>query len=236
MNLSYGWLNQNSNYSTTGWTCIRIKKTGLSCNDLEEQKGRRKLKPLGSVISASGWIEEWASPQRDQLESQWFTPNNLLQFLCLFFFAASTNQFHFHPWFIVITTIQIKIKALNRIMGTDSNGWNRARGLAVKALLLIGGALLVKRLRKSTTRWDHARLVAQSLAGEKVSISFYSFSLFLSFLFFNNSLCSIPKTKLLETLIIISILGIFLTLILCFLSFVFPCFISLNFLSTLKLC
>ncbi|PNX84927.1 chromophore lyase CpcT/CpeT 3-like protein, partial [Trifolium pratense] len=55
------------------------------------------------------------------------------------------------------------------IMGTDSNGWNRARGLAVKALLLIGGALLVKRLRKSTTRWDHARLVAQSLTGEKYS-------------------------------------------------------------------
>ncbi|KAL5054004.1 hypothetical protein RYX36_034686 [Vicia faba] len=54
-------------------------------------------------------------------------------------------------------------------MGTDSNGWNRARGLAVKALLFIGGALLVKRLRKSTTRWDHARLVAQSLTREKYS-------------------------------------------------------------------
>ncbi|XP_050915953.1 chromophore lyase CRL, chloroplastic [Lathyrus oleraceus] len=54
-------------------------------------------------------------------------------------------------------------------MGTDSNGWNRARGLAFKALLFIGGALLVKRLRKSTTRWDHARLVAHSLTGEKYS-------------------------------------------------------------------
>jgi hypothetical protein len=68
-------------------------------------------------------------------------------------------------------------------MGTDSNGWNRARGLAVKALLLIGGALLVKRLRKSTTRWDHARLVAQSLTGEKVWFCFYLF-FFSSLLFF----------------------------------------------------
>ncbi|KAI4343539.1 hypothetical protein L6164_010876 [Bauhinia variegata] len=51
----------------------------------------------------------------------------------------------------------------------DSNGWNRARGLVMKTLLLVGGALLVKRLRKSTTRWDHARIVAQSLTGEKYS-------------------------------------------------------------------
>ncbi|XP_072057702.1 chromophore lyase CRL, chloroplastic isoform X4 [Arachis hypogaea] len=56
--------------------------------------------------------------------------------------------------------------------GSDSNNtnvWNRARGLAVKTLLLIGGALLVKRLSKSTTRWDHARFVANSLTGEKYS-------------------------------------------------------------------
>ncbi|KAK4256873.1 hypothetical protein QN277_006539 [Acacia crassicarpa] len=51
----------------------------------------------------------------------------------------------------------------------DSNGWNRARGLVVKSLILLGGALLVKRLSKSTTRWDHARIVSQSLAGEKYS-------------------------------------------------------------------
>lgn len=51
----------------------------------------------------------------------------------------------------------------------DSNGWNRARGLVVKSLILLGGALLVKRLSKSTTRWDHARIVSQSLAGEKVN-------------------------------------------------------------------
>lgn len=51
----------------------------------------------------------------------------------------------------------------------DSNGWNRARGLVVKTLILIGGALLVKRLSKSTTRWDHAHIVSQSLDGEKVN-------------------------------------------------------------------
>ncbi|KAK0590133.1 hypothetical protein LWI29_023070 [Acer saccharum] len=56
-------------------------------------------------------------------------------------------------------------------MGTgsdsDSNGWGRARGLVVKAAFLIGGAILLKRLTKSTTRWDHARIVADSLSGEK---------------------------------------------------------------------
>lgn len=50
----------------------------------------------------------------------------------------------------------------------DSNGWNRAQGLVVKSLILLGGALMVKRLSKSTTRWDHARIVSQSLEGEKV--------------------------------------------------------------------
>ena len=58
-------------------------------------------------------------------------------------------------------------------MGTESdsgnpNGWNRARGLVMKTLILIGGAILVKRLTKSTTRRDHARFVAESLTGEKV--------------------------------------------------------------------
>ncbi|KAK2662202.1 hypothetical protein Ddye_000776 [Dipteronia dyeriana] len=51
--------------------------------------------------------------------------------------------------------------------GSDSNGWGRARGLVVKAAFLIGGAILLKRLTKSTTRWDHARIVADSLSGEK---------------------------------------------------------------------
>ena len=51
---------------------------------------------------------------------------------------------------------------------SSSNGWGKARGVVLKSLVLIGGALLLKRLTKSTTRWDHARIVAQSLAGEKV--------------------------------------------------------------------
>ncbi|KAG5523163.1 hypothetical protein RHGRI_035097 [Rhododendron griersonianum] len=49
----------------------------------------------------------------------------------------------------------------------DSNGWSRARGLVLKTLVLIGGAVLLKRLTKSTTRWDHTRIVAQSLSGVK---------------------------------------------------------------------
>lgn len=50
-----------------------------------------------------------------------------------------------------------------------SNGWSKARGVVLKSLVLMGGALLLKRLTKSTTRWDHARIVADSLAGEKVN-------------------------------------------------------------------
>ncbi|KAJ4973559.1 hypothetical protein NE237_006733 [Protea cynaroides] len=55
--------------------------------------------------------------------------------------------------------------------GTSSNpkGWSRARGLVLKTLVLAGGALLLKRLTKSTTRWDHARIVAESLSGVKFS-------------------------------------------------------------------
>ncbi|XVE56486.1 hypothetical protein DITRI_Ditri04bG0014100 [Diplodiscus trichospermus] len=52
---------------------------------------------------------------------------------------------------------------------SDTNGWSRARGLVVKTLVLIGGAFLLKRFTKSTTRWDHARIVARSLSGEKFS-------------------------------------------------------------------
>lgn len=51
---------------------------------------------------------------------------------------------------------------------SGSNGWSKARGVVLKTLVLMGGALLLKRLTKSTTRWDHARIVADSLAGEKV--------------------------------------------------------------------
>ncbi|XP_041995202.1 chromophore lyase CRL, chloroplastic-like [Salvia splendens] len=53
--------------------------------------------------------------------------------------------------------------------GSASNGWTKARGVVLKTLVLMGGALLLKRLTKSTTRWDHARIVADSLAGEKFS-------------------------------------------------------------------
>lgn len=57
------------------------------------------------------------------------------------------------------------------VSGSDSgtNGWSRARGVVLKTLVLIGGALWLKRMTKSTTRWDHTRIVAESLAGEKFS-------------------------------------------------------------------
>lgn len=35
--------------------------------------------------------------------------------------------------------------------------------------MLIGGAILLKKFTKSMTRWDHARIVADSLAGDKYS-------------------------------------------------------------------
>ncbi|KAF2321372.1 hypothetical protein GH714_040465 [Hevea brasiliensis] len=60
-------------------------------------------------------------------------------------------------------------KVLEMGTGSESNGWSRARGLVVKTLVMIGSAILVKRLTKSTTRWDHARIVAQLLSGEKFS-------------------------------------------------------------------
>ncbi|GFZ11902.1 crumpled leaf [Actinidia rufa] len=67
--------------------------------------------------------------------------------------------------------------------GSDSDanpkGWSRARGVVLKTLLLIGGAVLLKRLTKSATRWDHSRIVAHSLTGQK-ALSF-SFSLSLNY-------------------------------------------------------
>ena len=47
-------------------------------------------------------------------------------------------------------------------------GWRVVRGLAIKAVCIIGGVFLLRKLTKSTTRWDHARMVAQALSGEKV--------------------------------------------------------------------
>ncbi|XP_071725070.1 chromophore lyase CRL, chloroplastic-like [Rutidosis leptorrhynchoides] len=55
------------------------------------------------------------------------------------------------------------------VTGSDdnNNGWSIAQGLVVKTLVLIGGALLIKRFTKSKTRWDHAHFVSHSLSGEK---------------------------------------------------------------------
>ncbi|KAI4341327.1 hypothetical protein MLD38_026061 [Melastoma candidum] len=58
-------------------------------------------------------------------------------------------------------------------MGSEeSKGWRKAaRGLVVKTVLVAAGALLLKRLTRSTprSRWDHSRFVALSLSGEKFS-------------------------------------------------------------------
>lgn len=51
----------------------------------------------------------------------------------------------------------------------SNNGGRVVRSLVVKALCVIGGALLLRRLTKTTTRWDHAKTVAQALSGEKYS-------------------------------------------------------------------
>lgn len=53
--------------------------------------------------------------------------------------------------------------------GGGGGGGRVVRGLLIKAACLIGGAFLLRKLTKRTTRWDHARTVAQSLSGEKVS-------------------------------------------------------------------
>ncbi|KAF3790477.1 Chromophore lyase [Nymphaea thermarum] len=54
-------------------------------------------------------------------------------------------------------------------MGSAGNGRNKARGIVLKALALIGGAILLRKLTRSATRWDHARVVANALSGEKFS-------------------------------------------------------------------
>ncbi|KAG6546929.1 hypothetical protein Mapa_011545 [Marchantia paleacea] len=53
--------------------------------------------------------------------------------------------------------------------GSGGNGRRLARSLVIKGLCLVGGAFLLKHLTKTTTRRDHARIVAQSLSGEKFS-------------------------------------------------------------------
>ncbi|EPS60457.1 hypothetical protein M569_14346, partial [Genlisea aurea] len=59
------------------------------------------------------------------------------------------------------------VSASDSDSGTSS--WGKAGGVVLKAIVLIGGALLVKHFTKSTTRWDHARIVAESLVGDKFS-------------------------------------------------------------------
>ncbi|KMZ66965.1 Chromophore lyase CpcT/CpeT 3 [Zostera marina] len=50
--------------------------------------------------------------------------------------------------------------------GGDSGG---NRGWLLKGIVILGGAILLKKLTESTSRWDHAHVVADSLVGEKFS-------------------------------------------------------------------
>ncbi|XP_021731729.1 chromophore lyase CRL, chloroplastic-like isoform X2 [Chenopodium quinoa] len=50
-----------------------------------------------------------------------------------------------------------------------NGGWSKASGWVIKTLIVVGGALFVRRLTKSTTRRDHARFVSHSLSDEKNS-------------------------------------------------------------------
>ncbi|VAI05292.1 unnamed protein product [Triticum turgidum subsp. durum] len=53
--------------------------------------------------------------------------------------------------------------------GTGGGVGGIVRGALLKALVVFGGVILIRRLRRSTTRWDHARAVANALSGEKFS-------------------------------------------------------------------
>eukprot|EP01018_Ginkgo_biloba_P019277 Gb_19992 [translate_table: standard] len=53
--------------------------------------------------------------------------------------------------------------------GREYNKGGRVRNVVLKALCLIGGVLLIRRYTKSPSRWDHARIVAEALTGEKFS-------------------------------------------------------------------
>jgi hypothetical protein len=52
--------------------------------------------------------------------------------------------------------------------GDDTGSGGAARGAVLKALVVVGGVLLLRRLRRSATRRDHAGAVADALSGEKV--------------------------------------------------------------------
>ncbi|KAG8060894.1 hypothetical protein GUJ93_ZPchr0002g24025 [Zizania palustris] len=43
------------------------------------------------------------------------------------------------------------------------------RGMVLEALMVIVGVLLLRWLRRSTTKWDHTYAIAEALFGEKVS-------------------------------------------------------------------
>ncbi|KAL2535773.1 Uncharacterized protein Fot_17164 [Forsythia ovata] len=47
--------------------------------------------------------------------------------------------------------------------GSGANEWSRAQGVVLKTLGIIGSALWLKRMTKSTTRWDHTCIITQSL-------------------------------------------------------------------------
>ena len=55
------------------------------------------------------------------------------------------------------------------LAGNHASTGLKAPSSKLPALVVVGGVLLLRRLRRSTTRWDHARAVADALSGEKVT-------------------------------------------------------------------
>jgi hypothetical protein len=55
--------------------------------------------------------------------------------------------------------------------GTGGGVGGIVRGAVLKALVVFGGILLIRRLRRSTTQWDHACTIADALLSEKVSVA-----------------------------------------------------------------
>ncbi|CAM6008546.1 unnamed protein product [Sphagnum balticum] len=74
-------------------------------------------------------------------------------------------------------------------------GGRMVRGLVIKAVCLIGGAFLLRKMTKTTTRRDHARMVAQSLSGEKFSTEQSSRD---PMTYFNLRLLTCPATVLVD--------------------------------------
>ncbi|EFJ30266.1 hypothetical protein SELMODRAFT_170435 [Selaginella moellendorffii] len=67
------------------------------------------------------------------------------------------------------SSLQSSGGAGNVSVGGGDGGGGGVRSFVLKAACLLGGVLLLRKLTKAKTRWDHTRLVADALTGEKFS-------------------------------------------------------------------